>query len=53
MLGLYSLNGTAIVNVKNLEEKCGYIVQKGLWNVNKLIHIEPENKNITWLIILQ
>ena len=50
MLGLYSLNGTAIVKVKNLEEKCGYIVQKGLWNVNKLIHIEPENKNITWLI---
>ena len=30
MLGLYSLNGTAIVKVKNLEEKCGYIVQKGL-----------------------
>ena len=50
MLGLYSLNGTAIVKVKNLEEKCGYIVQKDLWNVNKLIHIEPENKNITWLI---
>ena len=50
MLGLYSLNGTAIVKVKNLKEKYGYIVQKGLWNVNKLIHIEPENKNITWLI---
>ena len=29
MLGLYSLNGTAIVKVKNLEEKYGYIVQKG------------------------
>ena len=50
MLGLYSLNGAAIVKVKNLEEKYSYIVQKGLWNVNKLIHIEPENKNITWLI---
>ena len=50
MLWLYSLNGAAIVKVKNLEEKYDYIVQKGLWNVNKLIHIEPENKNITWLI---
>ena len=30
MLGMYSLNGTAIVKVKNLKEKYGYIVQKRL-----------------------